>query len=827
MAERFKFKIGGMTCAACTSTVESAIAATLKKNCPEHKVNIHLPTHTAVIEIKAANVDRDTLVQGIISDVEEVGFTCKEIKDTTTEDNGEDKIKIRNHLINGVIGLVVGAVLLGLTLSGVGIPFAAMAALVGASSLFTIYLGWDSYRDAAVKLVKGSGTLTMDTLFSISTLTVIGASIASLFVPWLPMMMEAGILIFAFRLIGKYIEGTLKTRVGSGLTFRDRGAKKVLRQVGEDQWEAIASDDIQVGDVIRVTKGETIPVDGTLLADTSIIKTIITGHSLPVAIKKDIPKEAEIYAGMVVPEFVDHITIQVTRHILASHLAVSDLTLEDSQFEKAPIETFANQILQYFIPAVLVFAAVAGIVVGVVFNLALAIQCIAAILVSACPCTFGIITPFAVQIGMTKANEHGVQFTNARELEVADTIDTVVLDLTGTLTQGEPSVKEVMPHPTSDISLDDFYNYLHAIESKAIHPIAKAIAEDAQKKIKLKKEWVVDQVDTTTNHSGIAARINGEAFHIGNQSYLLELGISELPKVTISPGMQVAYLVRGRKVVGHVVTHDPLRKDAMFLIDELRRSGKEIHICTGTDHETALSYAAMLKIPEKHVYAGCVGASEDAGARSKVSYITSLQKNHHKKVAMIGDAGNDAVALSVSDFGIAVKSAASDVITQDKASAVIHKSSLVPVVTTFAIARQTMRNIKFNLGFSIAYNITTLLVTSALLIAIGFALNPAIGAALMVVQAAIILWNLYRIKHQQLDHIKRLDAELTALNKEEEKGDGSYRLYKQNGLCQVKGEQPHSDTEYPSASDPSGDVNPLNGAAQVISFSDERKTYGF
>ena len=467
---------------------------------------------------------------------------------------------------------------------------------------------------------------------------------------------------------------------------------------------------------------------------------------------------------MQVANDVPWITLHVEQAAANAYLSRLDKKLSESNAVKSPIEAQTNTWLQYFIPTVIALAIISGVVLGVFFSPAVAIQSAISVLVAACPCTLGFITPLAVKIGMAKALDNGVQFASAKTLQEADNIDTVVFDLNGTLTTGVPrgcGYRIDSEHLTEN----DFFSYLAAIESRVSHPIARAVADYANQTATVAL-LTVDEVDYS-NHAGVKAQIGGEQYYVGNQQFLIDNGIA-LPAVPVSlrAGQQLIYLAKNKLIVGHVLIEDPVREDAAFVVSELMRSGKAVHLCTGADEATAARYAAELRIPSENVYARCKAFSDNAWDRAKTQYIQSLQSQfskHSKKrrVAMVGDAGNDAPAIQMSDFGIAVKSASGDLITQDKAKAVIDNKSLLPVVTTFAIAKQTVRSIKQNLVLSLAYNMSTLLIAGGVLVAIGFALNPAIGVALMVLQTTLILLNQYRIKQQSLSHIIRFQAQNT------------------------------------------------------------------
>jgi len=260
-----------------------------------------------------------------------------------------------------------------------------------------------------------------------------------------------------------------------------------------------------------------------------------------------------------------------------------------------------------------------------------------------------------------------------------------------------------------------------------------------------------------TNHSGLTGFIQGEEYVLGNQQMMNDQGVDmqqiEKKCPSIDVGDSLIYLARAKKVIGYVVLTDPLRDDALRTVNALKSMKKRIYLCTGADEATALRYAKKLGISPENTYAACVGADTSPLLRNKKSYIQQLRKGGHR-VCMIGDAANDAVAVAASDFGIAIKSKGGDDITQQEAGAVIQSGSLLPLVGAFAVAKQTVNNIKQNLVASVIYNALTMMITGGLLLAVGVVLNPGVGVALMMFQTSLILLNAYRFKQQKCVHLQ-------------------------------------------------------------------------
>jgi Cu2+-exporting ATPase len=449
--------------------------------------------------------------------------------------------------------------------------------------------------------------------------------------------------------------------------------------------------------------------------------------------------------------------LRVTKPSAQSYLAKLDNNIAQALLTKAPIEITANKILSYFIPAVIGLALISGIVVSIFFPPALAIQCALSVLVSACPCTLGAIIPWAVKTGINKAAENGVQFKDADAVHRAASINVVVIDLHGTLTTGIPTISDFKALDDSGISLQELLNLACTLEKRSLHPVGKAVFAFAQERggqqstINLAKKL---------HHAGESGVIDEEEYFIGSSSLMHDQGIDTkeiTSELKLAAGDSVVYVARKGKVLGYFIVTQALRKDAKASIDALKAMGKQVHLCTGADEDTARRYAKILSIDTVH--AACVGTTSTSSTKnSKPAYIQSLI-NQGYKVAMVGDGDNDAHAIATSTFSIAVASKNGDEITQQKAGAVIQNNSLLAMVSAFAIAEQTATNIKQNLLMSFTYNTGAVLLACGILLVIGFAINPAVGAALMGIQACLILLNVYRFKHQSLPHLEKAKTE--------------------------------------------------------------------
>lgn len=640
-----------------------------------------------------------------------------------------------NHWLKAGIGLVVGIGLLILSIASFNIPMIAYYLITGFSALVTLYLGYKVYQSAWQAMMQKKWD--MSTLYTISTLAIIGISIAALFVPGLPLMLESAPLILGFWHLGEAIEHTLLDKINKKLDIRDCAPQIALLKNGSKR--EILVKQLIPNDIIVIKAGEVIPVDGVLTESTLLYTTRVDGSPY---LKQFYPGDA-VKAGMSLATHLPQTEMQVTKTHQNSYLSLIAKNINKANDEKAPVELFANQILKYFVPALLAVALISGIVVGLLFPPAIAIQCVIAVLVSACPCVLSMITPMAVRIGMKKTSEQGVHYKDGKTLQAASDIDTVVFDLNGTLTKGEVSVNAIKIEDKNKPLL----KYFALLEGKSAHPVAKTIKSYIETQDAVDESLEITMVDTS-HHSGIQGCISGEIFMIGNRDMLRANGVEIINSPYDDVKNGTIYMVRGLDVVGQIALTDHLRQDAIATVKQLQLMGKQIHICTGASQESAERYAQLLGIPDENICANTVGAETTKTEVSKESYIRQLQRNGHR-VAMVGDAANDLTAIACADVGIAVKSSIGDTLTEQHAGMVVQQGLLFPIATAFDVASKTKQNIFQNLFISLTYNSVITLVAAGLFVALGFALNPVIGIALMVLESAIVLANLYRLKHQE------------------------------------------------------------------------------
>lgn len=737
LSTEYVFSIPGIMCSSCVGTVNGRLKSqhtiSLTPLITIETAQASELTKQVTITIKENNVPVDVVMAAINAQLP-AGLQC-------TSQVLPSNVRMR--VFFGLIGVVGGLALLILPFIMTGLPMLPIAII---STIITFILGASSYRKAA-SIFFMNGGLHMDTLFAVSTLTALGVSIAAFFVPGLPMMFEAGLLIFGFRHIGEAIRESLEKRMGFQMRFQDKAPKKVNKVSSTGLVETLSAD-LMAGDVFELTAGMISPVDATYLSGDGFISNDLNDGLDHLLSAKLCPK---ILAGMVVER--GSIRLTVTQPVALSSLVRFDQLEKSLNHEKkSSWETKANQYLRYFIPGVFLLSAVSGVVVGLLFTPSLAILCAISVLVSACPCTLGLVTGLSVYVGMKKASDAGMNFNCTQELESAYQTDCVVWDLNGTLTTLRPEITSVVVEPNCDEH--EFLSYCLSLESFSNKSIANSICEYAKARGISEKLIVTQEHINKANHNGISATIEGVAYHLGNSQLMSDHNIAfEEPVVEFDE--TAIYLARDGHVLGHIIVKRPLRAEAIVVVAALEAMGKRNYIFSGADGKTVKAYAKKLNIPEQNLKWGCT-------PESKVQYIEELQKDGHR-VAMIGDEENDAPAIAAADFGVAMPVDGKPYnMSQQQAKAVFTINSLEPILAAFEISLQTAKTIGQNLRFSILYNVIASLLSGGILLPLGIALNAGVGVFLMILQTCGILLNTYRFKQEKLLDVVENDVKTSS-----------------------------------------------------------------
>jgi Cu+-exporting ATPase len=596
-----------------------------------------------------------------------------------------------------------------------------------------------------------SGWLNMFTLIALGTgaafLYSLVATVApSLFPPSMrdahglvPTYFEAAAVIVALVLLGQVLELRAREKTSGAIrALLDLAPKTALRVLGDGTTETVPLASVTVGDVLRVRPGDKIPIDGTVTAGKSAVdESMLTGEPIPV----------EKVAG-------DRITggtlngtgsfdMRVDRTGAATTLAQVVEMVASAQRSRAPIQALADTVSGYFVPAVIAVAVITFIAwyfLGPAPQLAYALVAAVTVLIIACPCALGLATPISIMVATGRGAESGVLVRNAAALERLAKVNTLVVDKTGTLTEGKPALTGV--ETATGFEADEVLRLAAALEAGSEHPLAAAILHGAEARgLKLEK---VEGFDAVTGQ-GVKGRIGARAALLGNQRMMEGGKIDPSPLAASAEarrkqGETVMFLGVDGKLAGLVAVSDPVKATAAEAIAKLHRLGLKIVMATGDNETTAKAVAARLGIDE--VRAGL--RPED-----KLTIIDGLQRKG-EVVAMAGDGINDAPALAKADVGIAMGTGAD--VAMESAGLTLLKGDLRGVVRGVNLARATMRNIKQNLFFAFVYNALGVPVAAGVLYpAFGILLSPIIAAAAMSFSSVSVVANALRLRGTDLD----------------------------------------------------------------------------
>ena len=549
---------------------------------------------------------------------------------------------------------------------------------------------------------------------------------------------EAAAVIITLVLLGQVLELRARKRTGSAIRELLSLAPPTARVVRNGEEQEVSLDEVRSGDVLRVKPGEKIPADGKVTeGKSSIDESMITGEPVPV----------QKLAG---DEVIGGTVNQTGSFLMQAERVGEDTVLSqivqmvaNAQRSRAPIQRIADVVAGYFVPAVVVVAIVTFIV-WAVFRpkepaLAWALVNAVAVLIIACPCALGLATPMSIMVGVGRAAKEGVLIKDAEVLETLEKVDTVVVDKTGTLTQGRPQLTECVPVDAG--SEDDLLRVAASLEQQSEHPLAHAIVEGAKdRNLALSS---VEDFDSVTG-GGVYGTVDGKQVLIGKRPFLAEKDVSNLSALDERAdelqrqGGTVMYVALDGRFSGLVAVSDPIKDSTQEAVRTLHELGLRIIMLTGDNEKTAKTVAEKLGIDEF-----------EAGVRpeDKHERIKAL-KAEGRKVAMAGDGINDAPALAEADVGIAMGTGTDVAI--ESAGVTLVKGDMRGIVKAVKLSRRTMQNIRQNLFFAFVYNALGVPVAAGVLFPFGLLLNPMIAAAAMSFSSVSVIGNSLRLRTTKL-----------------------------------------------------------------------------
>ena len=748
MSEKKEYKLSGMTCAACAMTVEMAV----KDLETVEDVSVNLATERLSL-LPKAGFDS----QQVLDAVAEAGYQAEEKgKDRPSHVSEEAAIKaqeLRRKKRQLLILLITALPLLYISMgSMIGLPLPSFLdhmvhpLVFVLSQLFltlpAVWIGRGFYQRGFRNLIKRHPN--MDSLIAVGTSAAFFYSLYSVSQVFLghhafvhQLYFESVAVIIALVLLGKYLESSAKGRTSQAIQSLLELVPSQATVIRYGEAVTIDTEDIRVGDIIRIKPGERMPVDGLVIeGQTFVDESMMTGESVPIEKKVgDTITSATINQN-------GSIDYQATRVGSDTTLAQIVRLVEEAQGSKAPIAALADKISLYFVPIVLSLATLSAL--GWYFlageSLSFSLSIFIAVLVIACPCALGLATPTAIMVGTGKGAENGILIKSGQALEAAYQLDTIVLDKTGTITVGKPSLTDLLP--LGDLNRSDLLQLIASAEQHSEHPLAQAILEAA-------KEEGLDLLPVSHFEAivgrGLAAQVEGKHLLVGNESLMKEKHIDssafqdQLLELS-QEGKTAMFVAIDGQLAGIMAVADEMKSSSLSAVQELQSMGLEVIMLTGDREETATAIAQKAGI--KKVIAGVL-------PDGKAAAIKNLQEAG-KKLAMVGDGINDAPALVQADVGIAIGSGADVAI--ESADVVLMHSDLQDVVKAIKLSQATIRNIKENLFWAFAYNTLGIPIAMGLLHLFGGPLlNPMLAGLAMSLSSVSVVANALRLGHFKME----------------------------------------------------------------------------
>lgn len=711
--------ITGMTCASCSSRIEKV----LNKMDGIESASVNLTTEKATVSYDNNSVT----TEDIIKRIQDIGFDAT----TFTESDNRDKKQEHERLkLKVIISAILSAPLVVTMLDhlfGIPLPHIFMNPWfqLAFATPVQFIIGWQFYK-SAYKNIK-SLNANMDVL------VVMGTSAAYLFslyetYRWLKfgtephLYFEASSVIITLILFGRYLEARAKTETSGAISKLLDMQARDARIIRDGKEVMVKVEEVNVGDVLRIKPGEKIPVDGEVIRGmTSIDESMLTGESIPVE-----KSEGDEVIGATVNE---NGTIDMRATKVGKDTTLQSIVkiVEDAQGVKAPIQRMADVISNYFVPIVIGIGIITFIAWYFISgNIEQAIVASVSVLVIACPCALGLATPTSIMVGTGKGAEHGILFKGGEHLEKTHQLDTIILDKTGTITNGTPEVTDY----TGDI---ETLQLVASAENHSEHPLANAIVKFAKdKKLDLA---AVDAFSAVPGH-GIEATIDGKDVLVGSRKLMrdngVDLSVADDMEVYEYDGKTAMIIAIDRQYVGTIAVLDTVKDSAKHAISLLKDDGLEVVMLTGDNKRTAEAIAKTVGIDT-------VIAEVLPGEKAEV--VKKYQQSG-KVVGMVGDGVNDAPALATADIGIAMGTGTDVAI--EAADLTILGEDLTLIHKAILLSNKTIRNIKQNLFWAFAYN--TLGIPVA---ALGF-LAPWVAGGAMALSSVSVVTNALRLKRVKL-----------------------------------------------------------------------------
>jgi Cu+-exporting ATPase len=715
------FSITGMHCASCALLITKGVSCL-----PGVKsANVNYAAGRAQVEYEEAKVSQ----QKIISAINSLGYKAEAGFDTAREQRmrNDEMAGLKSRLALGLL-FSVPAFIIGMFL--MDLPYRNFVLFLLATPVQFI-VGADFYRGAWA--AARNRTASMDTLIAIGTSAAYFYSLAALFGFASEQYFETSAVLITLVILGKYLEAVAKGRTSEAIKKLMNLSPKMAHVVRKDKEMEIPSSEVLAGDLVVVKPGERVPVDGMVVSgDSAVDESLVAGESIPV----EKTKGSKVIAG------------SINRHGSFSFKAMgvgSETTLarivklvEEAQGSRAPIQRFADSVSAYFVPVVIVIAALTfgywyfAASEPFTFALMLAVS----VLVIACPCALGLATPTAIMVGTGIGAQKGILIKNAEALERMHKINAVIFDKTGTITAGKPRVTDIVP--LVKMPPDTLLFIAASLEKPSEHPLADAIVAEANA-----QGMRLSKVSSFRAHAGkgVSAKIGNAAYSIGSGMMFgrLDARAQKAANALEAQGKTAIFVGKGKEIIGIVAVADEVKQTSAKAVSALESLGIESYLITGDNERTAAAIARKAGICK---YFARVMPAE------KADYVRKLQ-SQGKVVAMVGDGVNDAPALAQADIGIAMGSGTD--VAMESGSIVLMRADPLDVPRAITLGRATMGKIRQNMFWALIYNVVGIpIAAGALYSGYGVLLSPMLAGGAMALSSVSVVANALTLRWAKL-----------------------------------------------------------------------------
>lgn len=757
-----KYNITGMSCAACSAKVEKTVSKLVGMD----KASVNLLTNSMQVEYDEKKLSSKDIIKSVVDagyGASLAGDTKEKAKDKSIKKTNDDAISSMKFRLK--VSIIFLAILMYFSMgSMIGLPLPNFLSGAGNPVGFALtqlllvlpvmYVNRKYYISGFKSLSHFSPN--MDTLVAVGTIAAFIYGVIAIYIMGYALnnndinivteyrknlYFESVSMILTLITLGKFFETGSKARTTDAISKLIDLSPKRANVIRDGVEENILTEDVRVGDIVVIRPGESIPVDGIIIeGSTSVDESAITGESIPV--QKD---KGDKLIGATINK---NGSVKIKASDVGEDTAISRIIalVEEASSSKAPIAKMADKVAGVFVPVVMGIALVTFIVWLVLgYDFSFALNRAIAVLVISCPCSLGLATPVAIMVGTGKGAENGILIKSADALETTHSIDTVVLDKTGTVTKGKPVVTDIIGF---DIDENEFLKLAASVESASEHPLAEAIVEKAKEKnlaISLPKDF------RAQSGRGIRADIDGKKIVAGNEQAIKETVGNDTGFDTVfdkgnelaSQGKTPMYFMADNKLIGIIAVADTIKDDSKEAIEALKARDIDVVLLTGDHKNTATAIAKQ---------AGINKVIAEVLPTDKEEHVRKLMEAGHK-VAMVGDGINDSPALARADVGIAI-GAGTDVAIES-ADIVLMHSSLNDVATAIDLSKAVIRNIKQNLFWAFFYNSVGIpLAAGVFYLSLGWKLSPMFGAAAMGMSSVCVVSNALRLRGFKRVNIK-------------------------------------------------------------------------